>query len=88
MTAGKWVAKRSNGEMLKDSVGKIRKFRTEREAKDAVHTANDLYSEQLKHRQTRRALRGLMNYVGGWDEKDPKHPIRKAMKALGVRPLV
>lgn len=36
-----------------------------------------------REEQLEEALRELLQYTGGWDIKDPKHPIFKARKALG-----
>jgi hypothetical protein len=44
------------------------------------------YLEEVgKSREERleEALRELLQYTGGWDIKDPKHPIFKARRALG-----
>jgi hypothetical protein len=41
-------------------------------------------SNKLKkdNRALKRALKNILNYTGGWDLTDPKHPIVKAQKAL------
>ena len=41
-------------------------------------------TELKTHKELIAALAGLLDYVGGWDVKDPTHPIVIAREALAV----